>query len=162
KFAREGNHLRRVVSARAAQDRDFALGKPHGNLDDAQMLLVRKCRTFSSGAARNQKIDSRLNLTLDQPVQRPFVQRSIAPERCNERCARAGKTCFRKHVAPPLGYHLTADWAFRPGMPFQSPLSSIRRESLEIRRLLACRRAIAPSARLPAQSLRGSAPCAAA
>src|SRR5713226_601518 len=64
------------------------------------MLLVSQRGTFTGGPAGNQKIDPRLNLTLDQPVKRPFVQRTIAPEWCDKGRARASKTCASKHVAP--------------------------------------------------------------
>src|SRR2546430_6061984 len=58
KLPRAGNHLHRVVAARAGKNRDFPPPKLHRDLDDAKMLLMSQRGTLSRCPARNQKIDS--------------------------------------------------------------------------------------------------------
>ena len=95
-FARQFDDFARVVAARAAQHRHLALGLFDRDLDDAQMLGARERGAFAGGAAGNQEIDSGIDLAADQPAQRLFIERQIAPERSDQRRAASGK-----HVPPP-------------------------------------------------------------
>src|SRR6202521_2161650 len=104
KLARKCDDLRGVVASCAGQNRNTSLGEFDGDLHDAKMLFVRERGALTRGSTRNKKVNTRINLPLDQYPQLCFVQRSIAAKGSDKRSARA-----RKHgISPYLFKCLTA------------------------------------------------------
>src|SRR5579859_1251350 len=104
KLPRQRNDLHRVVAASARKNWNSSLRQLDGSFYDPKVLLMRQRGTFSRCPAGNQKIDPRLNLTLNQPVQRPLVQRTIVTERSDQCRSRSRKASVSSHVFPLLGF----------------------------------------------------------
>src|SRR5689334_11730257 len=61
------NDLSSVVSTCSGKHRRFSTRFFDANLDDAPALFLGKCRTLSSGAARNEKVRALFNLAPREP-----------------------------------------------------------------------------------------------
>ena len=66
KLSSANDDLPRIVAASTGKDGNFPLHNVDRYLDDAQMFFVCKRGAFSGCSARNQKVDSSIDLALDQ------------------------------------------------------------------------------------------------
>jgi predicted protein tyrosine phosphatase len=83
----------RVVAAGAGQHRHASARLAHDQFDDAHLLLVGERRHFPGRAARNQEMDTGVNLPLREPRHTRFIERAVAPEGRDQRGAATGKGC---------------------------------------------------------------------
>src|SRR5262249_54459427 len=83
----------------------------HGDLDDAQVLLMRERGAFARGAAGHQEVHARGDLPARQMAQRGFIERTVATKRSNHRC-----TASSEHGVAPL-VSVTAKSAVSSAVP---------------------------------------------
>src|SRR5260221_178370 len=73
-FARKFDYFLSVVAAGASEYRNFSVGFPQRNFDDAEMFGARKRWIFAGGAARHQEIHARIQLPQDKFSQRCLIK----------------------------------------------------------------------------------------
>src|SRR6266403_27440 len=101
-FCGERSDFGGVVATRSGEDRHFALGNFEGDLDDAKMLGVNERGAFASGAAGDEEVDARVDLTLYERAEGGFVERAVVAKWCYE-CSTGSSKHFMLLVSTGLG-----------------------------------------------------------
>src|SRR5260370_23121953 len=130
-------YLSGVVASRARHHRNLAVRFLQRDFHDAPALVVRQRWAFSGRAARDEEMDSGLDLPPHQPAQSSFVEREITLKWRNQR-----RTATCEHDVSP--YRSSA--FLNPYSASHHGFSPVHLRSREIRILRFCRQSSATPA----------------